>query len=254
MEIIGLIPAGGLAKRMGRIPCSKEIFPLVSSNGEVTVASMNLIRYFKKAGITSIFYILGKGKWDIPEYFGSGSTDGVDLGYLVAALPYGTPFTLDQAYPFVKQSAVALGFPDILIEPDDAFGVMKTHFSAAETDLLLGVVPSTEYLKSDMLEFDENNKIKALVIKQNRPDLKFSWFGAIWSAAFTEFLHQFLADFLKKHPAGKFDPGNGTERELFVGDVIQAAIDNRLRIDYHMFSKGRYTDIGTPEAIRDFIL
>jgi len=34
-------------------------------------------------------------------------------------LPYGVPYTLDQAYPFVQNATIALGFPDITCEPED---------------------------------------------------------------------------------------------------------------------------------------
>lgn len=37
-------------------------------------------------------------------------------------LPFGAPITLDQAYPFVHDKIIALGFPDIIFKPDDAFG------------------------------------------------------------------------------------------------------------------------------------
>ncbi len=41
--------------------------------------------------------------------------------YLMVGLPYGTPFTLDQAYPFVQNTLVAFSFPDIIFDADDAF-------------------------------------------------------------------------------------------------------------------------------------
>ena len=36
-------------------------------------------------------------------------------------------------------------------------------------------------------------------------------------------------------------------KEVFLGDVIQAAIQNNLRIDNVIFSDFTYLDIGTPE-------
>jgi glucose-1-phosphate thymidylyltransferase len=43
------------------------------------------------------------------------------LAYLMLGVPFGVPFTLDQAYPFVRHATVAFGFPDILFEPEDGF-------------------------------------------------------------------------------------------------------------------------------------
>ena len=45
----------------------------------------------------------------------------MQLGYLVTEKTFGPPYTLDEAYPFVRGRRVALGFPDILIEPQNAY-------------------------------------------------------------------------------------------------------------------------------------
>ena len=37
------------------------------------------------------------------------------------------------------------------------------------------------------------------------------------------------------------------QKEVFLGDVIQAAIQNDLRIEKVFFEDGNYLDIGTPE-------
>ena len=65
--------------------------------------------------------ILRDGKWDIPSYLGDGSLVNLHLAYLMMAQPFGVPYTLDQAYPFVKDCRIALGFPDVLFESQDAF-------------------------------------------------------------------------------------------------------------------------------------
>ena len=78
MEIIGLIPAGGQATRLGKIPCSKEIFPLMKNKpanedeAGIKVISEYLINSYRIAGINNIYFILRRGKWDIPSYYGDG--------------------------------------------------------------------------------------------------------------------------------------------------------------------------------------
>jgi glucose-1-phosphate thymidylyltransferase len=253
MNIAGLIPAGGAARRLGKVPCSKEVFPVVNRNGEVRVTASNLISYFRKAGISNIYFIISKGKWDIPDYFGDGTGYGVNISYLITNLPYGTPFTLDQAFPFVNDKIVALGYPDLIVHPEDAFETLINRFKGSNADIFLGVVPSSEYLKSDMLEFNEEGLIRNVIIKQNRPDLKYSWFGALWKPAFTEFMHEFLQHFIKDHPDGNFKAPDGIIRELYVGDVFQAAISKGIKVDYHIFPEGSYLDLGTPAAIRNLM-
>ena len=47
----------------------------------------------------------------------------MDFAYLLMNLPYGVPYTVDQAYPFVREAKVMMGFPDMLYGPDDAFAL-----------------------------------------------------------------------------------------------------------------------------------
>ena len=73
--------------------------------------------------INKVYFIIRKGKWDIPEYYGSGENHTMDIGYLMMNQPYGVPFTLNQAYPFVKDSLIAFGFPDIIF----IYDVIQNH-------------------------------------------------------------------------------------------------------------------------------
>jgi glucose-1-phosphate thymidylyltransferase len=43
--------------------------------------------------------------------------------------------------------------------------------------------------------------------------------------------------------------GDEPKREMFVGDVIQAAIENGMQVDPVIFKDGNYVDIGTPEDL-----
>jgi glucose-1-phosphate thymidylyltransferase len=253
MNIIGLIPAGGKASRLGKLPCSKEVFPVKDKNGQIFVISSNLISYFQKAGILNIFFIIRKGKWDIPEYFGDGSHMNVNMGYLIMNKPYGTPFTIDQAYPFIKENIVSLGFPDIIFKPADAFVSLKTKFLKGNADIILGVVPHKEFLTTDMIEFAHNGEIKDIVIKQNRPDLRYGWFIALWRPSFTEFMHKFLADFIQKNPDGLLRYDGMPGRELYIGDIMRAGLTTNLTIEHIIFKDGRYIDLGTPESVYEKI-
>ena len=60
--------------------------PAMDGNGKLHVASENLIRYYRKAGIKEVYFIIHKGKWDIPEYYGDGSDMDVNIGYLIIEL------------------------------------------------------------------------------------------------------------------------------------------------------------------------
>jgi glucose-1-phosphate thymidylyltransferase len=249
MEIIGLVPAAGTASRLGKLPYSKEIMPLPGMKDKYAVLSENLLRYYRLAGIRNLYFIIRKGKWDIPEYYGDGASVGLNIGYLMMNLPFGTPFTISQAFPFTHDKIIALGFPDILFEPEDAFEKLKARFLGSDAGIMLGIVPSEHYLRSDMIEFDAHGKMRDIVIKQNRPDLKHSWFIALWRPEFSLFMKEQLERVLSQNKEGKIGMSDGTFRELYMGDIIREAIISGMKTDYMLFEDGYYRDMGTWEEL-----
>jgi glucose-1-phosphate thymidylyltransferase len=243
-EIVGLLPAAGEAKRIAPLPCSKELFPVGfhpsnEDNGpRPKVAGQFLLEKLKRAGIKKAYIILREGKWDIPTYFGDGHNVQMHLAYLMMGLPYGAPYTLDQAFPFVQEAIVALGFPDIIFRPEDAFVRLLAKQAATNADIVLGLFPADQPHKMDMVELDENGRVRQIVIKPARTELHYTWFIAVWTPTFTHYMHEFLA---------VTDPHN--ERELYIGDVFQAAIADGLYVETVLFPEGAYIDIGTPEDL-----
>jgi glucose-1-phosphate thymidylyltransferase len=161
------------------------------------------------------------------------------LAYLMMGPPFGAPYTLDQAYPFAGDALVALGFPDIIFEPRDVYGSLLEHQRAAKADVVLGLFPATDPRKTDMVEVAGGGRVLRLEIKPPRSQLRHTWGLAVWTPAFTRFLHEHLA-VLPRPPA---------RGELFVGDVIQAAIESGLRVEGIHLSDEPYIDIGTPENL-----
>ena len=251
-EVIGLVPAGGQAKRIAPSPCSKELYPVgfqLVGDGHgprPKVVCHYLLERMRLAGIDKAYIVLRQGKWDIPAYLGDGTMLDMHLAYLMMRLPFGVPYTLDQAYPFVRNSLIALGFPDILFEPDDAFVRLLAQQVATNADVVLGLFPTEQPQTADMVDLHGNGQVRRIVIKPLQTDLRYTWIIAVWTPAFTHFLHEYLAAAQIKSPQD--DTGNGPpkRRELFVGDVIQAAIDAGLQVEKVLFPEGNYLDIGIP--------
>lgn len=93
-DVIGLIPCGGHATRIAPLPCSKEVLPVglrrtLDGSLRPKVVSHYLLEKMRVGGMHRAFFILRKGKWDIPEYYGDGAAFGMDLGYLMMGRPYG---------------------------------------------------------------------------------------------------------------------------------------------------------------------
>jgi glucose-1-phosphate thymidylyltransferase len=96
----------------------------------------------------------------------------------------------------------------------------------------------------DMAALDDRGGIRDIVVKPRRTDLVWTWILAVWSPAFTEFLHESV----------RAKPERG-EGEWYVGDVFRSAIADGMPVTGAVFEDGRYVDIGTPEdlvrAVRD---
>ena len=251
-EVVGILPAGGRAKRIAPLPCSKELYPIgfrsvnESQSLRPKVAAHYLLEKLRLAGITKAYIVLRKGKWDIPAYFEDGAILNMDLAYLIMRLPFGVPFTLDRAYPFVQNAMVAFGFPDILFQPDDAFVQLLSRQKATSADVVLGLFSANSSQKADMIDLNEDGRVRQVIIKPPQTDLRYTWNIAVWAPVFTHFMHGLLAS------VGIEDKPTETEAdrwELSLGQVIQAAIDNLLVVDSVILPNESYLDIGTPEDL-----
>jgi glucose-1-phosphate thymidylyltransferase len=250
-DVIGLLPCGGHATRIAPLPCSKELFPvglrrMPDGSLRSKVVSQYLLEKMHRAGVRTAFLILRRGKWDIPEYYGDGTNIGMHLGYLMMHRPYGPAYTLDQAYPFIAGRRVALGFPDILCGPGDAFTKMLDRLSATRSEVVLSLYRAHDPPVSDMIATDRTGRVLDLLIKPAETTLQLGWIFAVWTPVFTEFLHHYLTE--PRTAAER--PGSGLPNELSVGHVLQAAIRAGLRTDSVLFDRHDYLDIGTPEALR----
>lgn len=264
-EVVGLIPAAGRADRLGALPCSKEIFPLgfhADAEGVERPRPVcgRLLESLAAAGVHRAYVLLRKGKWDIPALLGDGVELGLPLAYLALEPTASVPETLDRAYPFVREATVALGFPDIVVEPGDAYRPLLRRLHRSEAAAVLGLFPTDQSWKADMVELEgeerrpgraqvesrperaQVDKVRRIVIKQAETTLRFTWSIAVWGPEFSSYLHDFVAD----GRAGS--TGNSTE--IYVGDVLQAAIDDGMTVLGERFEDGSFLDVGTPEDLR----
>ena len=259
MEKIGLIPAAGIAKRLGSLAFSKELLPIGFSEGKkkggLKAVSTYLLEKYRQAGVKKVYTVIRKGKWDILNYYGDGSDLGIQMAYLIMAHPFGVPYTLDQAYPFVKTAKIFLGFPDILFEPENAFTVADATFENETADLMLGLFPVNDKRRmqnSDMVQFDTHGRVTQIIVKPETTDLKHSWVFAIWKPDFTLFMHDHL-----KHELAKRQ-NHLIQTEIHLGHVIQAAIESGFTVLGHLFSDFHFIDVGDPgnisQALREYFL
>lgn len=243
MSIIGLIPACGKAERLSPLPCSKEIYPVGLQTSDYSkkvfpkVMSDHLLSYFHEAGVNNVYFIIRNDKQDIPRYFSQRSDIDLDIRFIEMDHSPGTPFTLDKAFPIVKDHIVALGFPDILIKPTNAFKLVLEKLLNKDDDLTLGLFPIDRKHSWDMVETD-GGKVMNLVIKSPETKLKYGWAMAAWKPTFSLFMHEYLKKVELSLPT-----------ELYVGNIVQAAINSGLKAGYVLFENGSCIDLGKPEDL-----
>ena len=247
-EVVGLVPAAGHGTRIAPLPCSKELFPVGFQWAESDharrpkVVSHYLLEKMRLAGVRKAFIVLRDGKWDIPTYFGDGGMLDMNLAYLMMRLPYGAPYTADQAAPFLRNCLVAFGFPDILFGPDDAYCQLLKRQAVTHADIVLGVFPADQPDTMDMVDVDEDGWVRSFVIKPPRTTLRYAWILAVWTPAFTSYQHEFLKKRLQEVDGST----TAMQKEISVGQVIQAAIQDGVRGQAVIFPDHGYLDIGTP--------
>jgi glucose-1-phosphate thymidylyltransferase len=244
-ELVGIVPAGGRATRISPLPCSKEILPVgvqrIERQGreiaQPKVASHHLLERMRFAGAANAYVILADGKWDIPAYFGDGAMLDMELAYLVIRDSPGTPYTVDRAFSFVSDKVVLFGFPDLLFDPEDAFLRLLERQADTGAAVVLGLFRARSPETLDMVATDATGKVVEIVIKPAHTPLTHAWIIAVWTPEFTRFLH----DHLPTSPP--------SARELFIGDVLLAALDAGVQAHSVSFSDGAYRDIGNPEEL-----
>lgn len=249
-EVVGVVPAAGRSRRLGLLPCSKELFPIgIITDAETSkprpkVAAEYLLDKLKSAGVTKTYVIIRDGKWDIPTYFGDGRRIGMDLAYVVISGSCGPPDSVDRAHSFIKEHIVAFGFPDILLEPADLFQQLLARLSEGRSEVVLGLFPAAHDCRAmDMIEYDSHGRVQAVVLKPEATHLQFAWACAVWTPEFTRFLHEFMRS--DKNNFGA-DLRIDAQGDVPVGAVFRSAVDSGMPVECVAFSNGSYIDIGTP--------
>lgn len=255
-EVVALLPAAGQSRRLAPLPCSKELFPIgfgtIAGKKEPRprVVSHYLLERLREAGIRKGYIVIRHGKWDILHYWGDGSMVGMDLAYIVIADSSGPPDTVDRANSFLNDKIVAFGFPDILFRPKDVFAKLLTQLDEREANVVLALFPAHVSKAMDMVDIDAALRVRAIHLKPRTTRLRYAWLCAVWTPVFTEFLHQFVRRAKQGEKAGVV--GNrriDAQGDIPFGVVLKEAVKAKLKVEGVTFPRGRYIDIGTPQAL-----
>ncbi len=247
-DLIGLIPAAGLAQRLQslNLNCSKEITPIGSISSKSGLERPKpvcayLLESMVRAGAQTIHIVLRKGKWDIPTLLGDGSDYDVSLSYLIMNQPFGVPYTINQARDFARGKTVLFGFPDIICDPQTVYKKLLAKLHKTKADVVLGLFPVSNSRQWDSVKTDADGNVLAVSPKSSSQIFEYAWANAVWADRFTSSIEAIT---------GRTDSSLAGSGELSVGHVLQKGIEGGLKISSCFFKEGWCIDIGTPEGLR----
>lgn len=239
---IGLLPAGGRARRLAPLRYPKELLP-ISYEPEGTggmrarAVAEYAIEAIRLAEVGRVLLVVAPWKMDIVNYIGDGSQFGVDVGYLYQQDARGLPAALDLASPWCQGGHTVFALPDTIFEPRDALRTLRALYLDERADLALAVFPTAEPHRLGPVVLD-GRRVDRVLDKPAVPPAANTWAAGIWDDAFTALLHDSAS------AAG--DAG----REPVLGDVFTRAIDEGMRVVGMEFRDGSFIDIGTPDGMR----
>lgn len=247
-ELVGLVPAAGRARRLGPLPCSKEVLPIgvrATADGPVVrVACDCLFDALRVVGVARALVVRREDKWDVARHLGSGEGRGFPISYLSLADSASLPESLDRARPFVRGERVALGFPDVQFGPADALACVAARQEETSADLVLGLFPTERPQTTDMVEVDGAGKVVGIEVRPRETTLRLCWLLAVWGPAFTEHLHE-VVESARCRDVTEGDAAG----ELQIGAVVAGAIERGLDVRGVEINGGWFRDIGTPEDL-----
>ena len=239
--VTGLIPAAGRASRLPGLTCSKDLLPVPETGSDASCAAIeNSVKFLRECGIEHQNVVIAPGTKDIPGLLGDGSRLGAKVFYTTIVDSRSVPDSLSAGLEGNSRSNVVLVFPDIMFEPRAAIAQSIAGFGSTECDVLLSLIPSSRGEKVDMVTVDDDGMVQGIAPKPGAGISGWTWVAAAWSPEFSAYLRQFVD---KNADSAARLQG----REPYVGDVINAAIDDGLLVRAERFKQGGMIDIGTPD-------
>lgn len=240
-EYVGLIPAAGTGSRLPNRKLSKEIMPIGMDCGPQRPVMEHLITCMRSAGVLDMTIVLRQDKQDVADYLAEDQWRHVNFDKKMTAGTSGVPESVALGLESVRDKRVAFGFPDILFSPKDAFNSMMSELDSQNSEIVLGLFPTSNPSKMDMVDTDANGIVKRIEIKPERTMLTFTWILAVWTPTFSRFLMNIALNSSKRQKL------RGSE--LHLGHIFQHAMSEGMQIRAKVFPTGRSLDIGTPEDL-----
>jgi glucose-1-phosphate thymidylyltransferase len=241
---VALVPAAGRGTRLPDRQLSKELLAFGGAHGDGKPVISHLLNCIGLAGIRDVNIVLRQGKWDIPGYLTGDDWKQLRFSYKITAGTSGVPETAALGIEGFEARKVFFGFPDILFEPKDAVARLIRRLGSPPAEVVLGLFPTENPNKMDMVEVDESGRVTAIEIKPASTRLNFTWILAVWTPRFSSYLNEIV----KHSPQRLRKLAEGSDGG-HLGHVFQLALTDGMAIESEIFAEGRTLDIGTPEDL-----
>ncbi len=239
-DIIGLIPAAGKGVRLG-LPYPKELYPVIRDNHYKPISQF-VVTNLVVAGLEHIVFVINETKHQLIGFFGNGHRFGCHFSYVVqeqsnditGSTSPGLAHALDSAYHLTRGKQVYFGMADTIMQPKDVF--VRAHSASSPDDDAVLVLFTTDHPeKFGMVRLDSRDQVLEIVDKPAKTELTEMWGCIIWSANFTEYLHECvqikkISDFAR---------------------IMNQAIHDGLKFRGVHIKDGIYIDLGTYDEIME---
>ena len=232
----GIIPAAGVGSRIQPLAFSKELLPVGSvfdgGTERPRAVSEYLVERMIRAGADKLCFVIGPGKTDILEYYGSRLW-GADIVYVVQPRAGGLCDALFRAIPLVHQEEqVLIGLPDTVWSPEDGFARLSEDLLS----FLLFPVERPELF--DAVMTDEQGMVQQIEVKQTGARSRWIWGGVRMPG---KVFHELHALWCREE-----------RRDEYLGTLVNAwlALGGRAR---GVRAGEAYVDVGTLHGYREAI-
>ena len=223
-----VIMAGGKGTRISSITNDEIPKPMLKIGDKPILEHQ--INCLKASGVNDIIIIVGHLGEKIKEYFGNGTTLGVNISYYEETpdKPLGTAGSLYYLKEKITEDFILI-FGDVFLSVD--FNKMIKFHIMNKSDATLLTHPNSHPFDSDLIVLGNNNKILAFDSKENIRDYDYKNLVNAGIYCFSKRIFDYIKE-PKKY---------GLEK-----DVIAMMIENKDKVfSYH--STEYVKDIGTPE-------
>jgi glucose-1-phosphate thymidylyltransferase len=247
MDLVGVIPAAGLATRLYPFIAAKETLPIgvqeIEINGVIQerpkIVSQYIIEAMVVAGVKRIIIITRPDKHDLIRQHLDGKKYGVAISFVMGE-PTSMVHSIDLAYEWIKTSTVLMGMPDTIAEPVDGMKYLLAEHQASNIELSLGLFPTSNPAKFGMIKTDSTNNVIYHEDKPLATEATHMWGLAVWEPKFTERLHNHVLN-------------NTKGDEIVFGDIIDELLPAIGRCKAYDIPSSRYYDIGTYDEYKKAI-